>query len=195
MDTEEPASVTVALGAAGVFPPVEYDGKTYLLGHPTQVAKADYELGVVEAEKRSIAAQLRHGLITPAEASVEKSKLGIALDRGDHKTGKKLWLSYVFRDPETGDTSRWMTGLLVFVHCLFRQNHPAITFPEVQAIADGAADDLKLALKQVTPAFFRWSGGLLGLPPEKIEELVGVATQAVGEMFPTPPTPSDSIPK
>lgn len=193
-DLSEPTSVTVSLGASGVCPPVEFGGKTYRLGHPTQVAKADYELGIIEAEKRSIAQQLKHGIISPAEAAAERSKLGSALDRGDQKAGKPLWLAYTFGHPETGDTSRVMTGLMIYVHGLFRQNHPDLTFADVGAIWDGAGEDLKLAMKQVVPSFFTWAADAMSLPPDARAQIAATVETMLGGMFPVPATSTTPTP-
>jgi hypothetical protein len=186
--TKEPASVTVSLGASGAYPPVEFGGKTYLLGHPSQIAKANYEVEVIEAEKRSIAAGVQFGVMTPAEAVAEKARLSAALARGDHKTGKPLWMAYALMDPTTGDTSKVGTGFIIFVYTLFKQKHPEITLTETQAIWDGAQDDLKLALQQVVPDFFAWTGGILGLPPEGLAELAAVAKTLAAKLAPPTPT-------
>lgn len=166
------------LGAAGECPPVEWEGTTYRLGHPTQAAKNRYCESLVDAEKAAIEAQKARGWLTEAKYDRKLDALGARVDRNEHRTGGALWAEY-----QAGD--KFAVGLELFIWALFRENHPDMPAETVRAMYAGCPELLKLAVRRVLPGFFDWTAEGLKVPPERIAEAVAPIVARIEEALTT----------
>lgn len=179
---DTPAAVGDALGAAGACPAIDFNGKAYRLGHPTQQAKARFEQAVVDAELSNFRTQLARGFVTQAEYDEKIDRLGGQCDRREHAVGGPLWLKYtVGREV--------MAGWQLHVWSLFAENHGDITPADVRAMMADDPAALRLLVRRTVPPFFEWVGGALKLPPEKVAALLAQVMAALD-----PPTPTNSTP-
>lgn len=152
-----------ALGAAGAAPTVEWNGKTYTLGHPTQRAKDRYCESLVDAEAAALKALADRRLITPAKYDERLESLGARIDRLEHRTGGPLWLEYAAG-------SKVQTGLELFVWSLFREHHDDVTPADVRAMFAGCPALVKLAVRRVLPGFFDDLAAATGVPRSEIDQ-------------------------
>ena len=165
------------LGASGACPAVEWDGKTYTLGHPTQHAKDEYCAALLAAEKGAIDAQFARGWITAAERAARYEALGARADRLEHKTGGPLWLEYAGLRPDGADPAaaerKFLAGLQLFVWSLFREHHPDVSVQTVREMFAGCPDLVKLAVRRVVPNFFDWLAEALRVPRAALDGPLG----------------------
>lgn len=182
--TNETVPVQTALGEAGACPKIEWQGKTYTVGHPTQKAKALFEDGIVESEKRGLDSLLARRLITAAKYDERLESLGKKIDRREHAAGGALWMQYaVGSDAESG------AGTMLFFWSLIAQHHDGFTLDDCRQMAEESAASVKLALRRVVPAFFQAVGEVLRLPPEAMEALRAAVAAQLDRLLPTGSTP------
>ncbi len=152
------------LGAAGESPTVEWDGKVYTLGHPTQRAKDRYCESLLDAEAARLRALFDRKLITQAKYDDRLETLGGRIDDLEHKTGGPLWREY-----SAGD--KFLKGLHLFVLALFREHHDDLTAATVREMFEGCPALIRLAIRRVIPNFFDWIAEALKVPRDKFEEM------------------------
>jgi hypothetical protein len=188
----EPDSVPVqlALGEWGVSPTFEWRGKSYALGHPTQVKKAVYENALADAEKAHLDSQLARGWVTPAKYDEKLDALTAAIDgpRFEHMAGGAIWMDYAFG-------AKAQTGTVLFLWSLFAPNHPDLTPADARAMLEDAPALVRFHLRKVVPSFFEWAAAQLQAPPEAMARVrEAIAGALAGLEPPTPGTPTDTPP-
>lgn len=149
------------LGDSGPSPTVEFNGVTYVLGHPTQNAKLRYCESLLDAEKGSIEAQRARGWITDSKYDAKLDALGAQSDRREHLTGGPLWLEY-------SAGAKFQEGLYRFVWSLFREDHPHVTVDTVREMFAQSPALVRLAIRRVIPDFFDWIAEGTKTPREKL---------------------------
>lgn len=134
--------VQTILGQAGACPIVEWAGKRWKIGHPTQGAKAILEELCAAQATQEITRQKR---FTPAQAYAENvAELGRAIRKGEYRTWHPGWT----------DIIGGLDGDLLFLMSLMVPWDEAITLGDVRALHDAKGDEVHLAVARVTPPFF-----------------------------------------
>jgi hypothetical protein len=140
--SDETPSIGVMLGAAGGCPEVEFKGKTWKVGHPTQTTKATLERLVVAKATREITA-LKQDL-PPNEYAEMFEGHRKAVSAGKFKTWSEDWQAIAFA-PE---------NLHFILLSLLRENHPEASERDAKDLFTSAKEDVEIALAQVVPDFF-----------------------------------------
>lgn len=199
MSEDQPVPVQVALGAFGECPSFEWRGKTYTLGHPTQIVKAVYENAIADAEVSLYQTQLERKWITPAKFDEKLDSLTARIDapRCEHHTGGPLWMEYTLGE-------KCATGNVLFLLSLFRLHHPDLTTVDVRAMLTEIPALVRFHMRKVVPSFFEWAPGCLSLTPEQMQEVRTLVAKIMDDMRaklgtaldePSPlPTPGSSTP-
>lgn len=158
--SEHPASTQDALGSAGACPEVRWGDKTYRVGFPTQRAKARLE-ALVAAQAVAEVRALRDSLDPAAYAEMFEA-VNDAVRTRQHRTGGRMWQRAL---AEPG-------GVLLFPLALFREHHPDMTPEELRALMIAEPEQVRAALLQVVPGFFRAVGEEIGATPAAVEALI-----------------------
>lgn len=150
------AGVGPALGDAGPCPKITFQGKTWTIGHPTQIAKVELELLVIEVAQANIDAFKRRN---PAKYEEKCKLLDLQIEGGHHKTGGELW-AIVNNGPD---------GQPLFLASLLKEKHPEVTLDDARGMFRREQRQVRRALALVVPAFFEILADDLPLTPEDRE--------------------------
>lgn len=181
-------SLTQMLGGAAAPPEVPYAGRLWKVGAPDQQAKQRLER-LVKAAALEEVRQLK-GVLPPAayqEAFAEATR-----SLPDYRTWGPGW-QRVVNDPSNAH---------LFLLSLLQGPQPWATEADARGMARDVPEEVRAALAQVTPGFFRTllADLLDGLPPgERRDEAVRLGNEMLAQSLPppppgpptpTPPTPS-----
>lgn len=147
------AGIGPAIGDAGPCPKIVFNGKTWTIGHPTQVAKVELELLVIDVAQANIDAFKRRD---PAKHEAKSKLLDLQIEGGHHKTGGELWAT-VNNGPD---------GQPLFLASLLKENHPEITLADAKAMFRQEQRQVRRALALTVPSFFEILANDLPLTPE-----------------------------
>lgn len=142
MDQQVTPGAGPALGAAGPCPAIDYAGKSWAVGHPTQRAKAELELLVIDAAQRNI--DQRKGRLSKDQYEAKCAALDLQVQGGHHRTWGPLWRA-VNAGPD---------GTKLFLLSLLREHQPDATFADVDGMFRDAGRQTTRALAVVMPIFF-----------------------------------------
>lgn len=175
--SDEFHGVGAELGDAGPCPTVNYGGRVWSVGWPTQRAKAELEGLVYQVAKRNID-ELRP-FMTADEYKAESAALQSSVRGGQHKTWGPLWVA-VNNGPDTNT---------LFLLSLLRERHPEAQFADAAGMWATATDDVQTAMAQVIPGFFALLVKNLPGTPEQRTQLLAesVAQFLSGLNLPSPP--------
>ncbi len=148
------AGIGPALGDAGPCPKITHADKTWVLGHPTQRAKAELEFLVVEAAQKNI--DDLKPILKPADYRRRCAALDELVNGGHYKTGGSLWTV----------NNNGPLGQPLFLGALLRERNPEVTLAEAVAIWLGEPDQTRRALGMVVPDFFAVLATSLPLSPD-----------------------------
>lgn len=180
-----------ALGGKGSpCPTVQFWGRTWKIGWPTQEAKQCHEILVAQHAEAEL--ESRRALYTPAKMAVKERALELQLNAGDHRVYGSLWSATV-DGPD---------GMPLFLLSLLREHHPNATIEEARALWSSGSLSVRLAMAQVMPPF---AVLLVSLSPRiqeadrpvKAMELTAAFLELVGPLpqenaTVSPPTASDA---
>jgi hypothetical protein len=153
-----------ALGDAVPPPEVQWNGKPWKIGHPTQGAKAELEKLVVEVAEGSLA-ELR-GTLKPARFAALEKQLDDKILARQWQTWGSLW-SEVINGPKS---------FPLFLLSLMRPHHPDATLADAEGLWLGANRACRNALVMVLPGFFELLAA--SLPAEEDARREGAKTWA-----------------
>ncbi len=174
------AGIGPALGDAGVCPRITFKGKTWTMGHPTQKAKLELELLVIEVAQKNIDDAKR--ALRPGQYEAKCKTLDLQIEGGAYKTGGELW-NTVNNGPH---------GQALFLTSLLRELHPEAELADGLAMWRGEQRQVRRALALTVPDFFTVLADDLPLTPdEKVlrkAEMVAAFLEAISE----PQTPAGS---
>lgn len=134
-------TVTNLLGDAGASPTVSYKGKTWTIGHPTQKAKADLEILVVERAKQNL--EDARPALTEEEYAAERKDLSAHIKARTWKTFGELW-NALCSGP---------CGNPLFLLTLMRPHHQDATYQDAETLWLNANADCCDAMAVVVPGF------------------------------------------
>lgn len=146
---------TSLLATPGSSPEITFQGKVYRIGHPTQRARETLER------------------LAAAKATLEITALKGELDATAYA---ELFESHK-QDIVAGKYRAWGEGWQritlaprnhhLFLLALLRENHPDATEREALGLAQGAREEVELALAEVVPGFFTLLVEEMPLPPQQ----------------------------
>lgn len=151
-------AVLDVLADAGPPLTVQYEGRTYRLGFPTQAAKARYENLVLKAETDMVLRQ--KAFLPPDDYQMRCDKLSEQINGRAFATGEPLWMKY----------SLSPTGWLLWVQSLFGEHHPEITAEDVVKLLSAKGEEVRFLLGAVVPSFFAWTLDLGAALVERVPE-------------------------
>ncbi len=160
------AGIGPILGAAGACPTITHKGKEWSVGWPTQKAKTELEMLVINTVKKNLDdAKIAY---TPAEFEEEKAILRSLIRGGQFKTWGTLWK----------DVCQGTEQFPLYIYCLVKTKHPEFTYAMMSEIWNEQPEDCLDAFSVVMPDFFMIlvSGlpNILGLSPAEIRaEMMG----------------------
>lgn len=184
--------VGLELGDSGPCPKIVHKDKTWLLGHPTQRAKAELELLVIEQAKRNLEAV--RPVLSAAEYRAEENELRMAIRGGHHKTWGPLWVA-INNGPDTNT---------LFLTSLLRERQLEAKVEDAERLWDECAEEVKDALALVVPSFYAILVQKLPGTPEQrakilaasvaefLSKMRAVDSIMAGENLPTPNCNGDS---
>ena len=149
-----PPSVGDVLGASAECPAIEYNGKTWKVGYPTQLAKDRLEKLVVADAWTNVQAakigipEFDDGLVKEFQESVRNR---------EYRTGGKGWASAFSRTD----------GQVLFYLSLFQEHHPDATSEDVINLMADKPDEFLAAMEVVTPRFFFVAAEAMRIPKDK----------------------------
>lgn len=135
--------INAALGQSGPCPEVVCNGKTWKIGHPTQVAKA--ELNRIVVATAAAAVEQNRSVLPPAMFQQMISDLTAKIGKRYYQTWHEGWI----------EIALGQDGDILFLLSLLRQNHPAATEADARMLYAECGDQLKVAMAQVMPVFFQ----------------------------------------
>lgn len=181
MTESQPAGVGPALGDAGPCPPIVYKDKTWLVGHPTQKAKAELELQTMLAAVANVE-RLRR-VLRPEEYKRRLDALDAKIEGGAYQTWGEVWMS-VNNSPD---------GKPLFLLALLKETHPEATFADARAIWLNEPRQVKRAFTVVIPSFFALlAEDLPQMPEERQQAAAEMATEFMAAVLRLAPSASDT---
>ncbi len=171
-------SVQNLLGDAGACPEIEWNGKRWKIGHPTQGAKGCLEELV--AAKAVAEVKAIKGVL-PADDYAEMFKALLSrITTGYYRTFFPGWI-----EQTTGGG-----GAVLFLLSLLRERHPDATEADAVGLAGERGDEVQAALARVVPSFFEMLvASATHIPPDQKAAMRSAMAGVVAAAFP-PPTPS-----
>lgn len=177
MNGEEFHGVSAELGDAGPCPVVQYKGRAWHIGWPTQNAKGTLEGLVYQVSRQNI--EDMKPFMSPAEYAEERAALRVALHAGQHKTWGELWTA-VQRGPDSNT---------LFLLSLLREKHPDATLADARALWTGdAICDVKDAMALVIPNFYLLLVPELPVSPEQRQQIAAASAAMFHETMAAPPS-------
>src|SRR5262249_26118772 len=140
--TMEPQGMIATLGDAGPCPTIADGTKTWNIGHPTQRAKAELELLVVQAATKNL--DDLKDVLPKKEWELEKSKLSGLIRGRAWQTFGQLWAEQV--NGPLADA--------LFLLSLAKPHHPEMTLADAERLWLDENDQCRVALGIVVPGFF-----------------------------------------
>lgn len=134
--------IGAALGDAGAAPVVVLDGKTWTIGYPTQRAKSELEMLVVQVAQQNL--EDLKAVLKPVQFATLRGELDEKLLARVWQTWGELW-SAVTNGP---------LGFPLFLLSLAKPFHPEMTVAIAETLWQRANPACRLALKVVVPDFF-----------------------------------------
>ncbi len=175
-DDVQPMGVGPILGASGACPTIDYAGKVWKVGHPTQKAKGELECLVAACAYENV--EKLRGVLPAALFKQKSDELDRQIFGGQQRTWGPLW-SAVNSGPD---------GTPLFLLSLLRQNHEAATMADARGMWRDKNREVNLALAQVIPDFFTLMADDLPVPPEQRAELIATSIAEFLSQL-TQPTP------
>lgn len=153
-------TVGQVLGAAGACPEVEYAGRVWRVGFPTQRAKARLE--ELFAAQALAEVKALEGVLDPADYAGELAAVRDAVRSKQYRTWAPGWVA-AMNGPEAGT---------LFLLSLLRENHPDATAADARALAENRADEVNAAVDRVAAPFFETvAADFPGTPAAKAKAL------------------------
>lgn len=171
------------LGDAGACPEIQWNGKVWRIGHPTQRAKAALE-ELAAAKAVTEVTALRAALPPAVYAELFDGVLKDVAS-GAYRTFGPGWVRQT-----TGPA-----GPALFLLSLLRERHPEATEADAIGLAAAKGDELKAALARVVPGFFDLALESHPAPPEAKALIRGQIAAAMLAAFSGPtdsPPPASS---
>ncbi len=176
-------SVQQLLGDAGACPEIEWQGKVWKIGHPTNRARGALEELVAAKAVTSITKL--EGVMPPAvyAAMFADVMRDIKLER--YKTFDKLWV----------EQTQGSSGAVLFLQALLRERHPEATEADAISLAMGKDNEVQAAIARVAPGFFDMLvASATNLNPEQKATLAAAIRSSILTAFAEQPKSSTSPP-
>lgn len=141
MDGSQVAGLSDVLGDAGSLPEIEYAGKVWKVGKPTQRAADTLVALTIRAAMREI--QALKGIIDPADYQQMFDDFTVAVQKGAYKTWGERWYAMA----STAE------GTMRFLLSLIRERHPDASEKDALALAVNCGEEVRVAFAQVLPPF------------------------------------------
>lgn len=176
MDDVRADGAMAALGAAVPPPEVQWNGKAWKIGHPTQGAKALLERLVLQTAEANLDAA--KGVLSEKRFAAEEKRFGDALMGRTWATFGELWLA----------TMNGPAAFPLFLASLVQQHHPEFAPELARQMWLERNTACRTALVQVLPDFF----GVLSadMPADEEQKRAFAATFAAGVMAALLSTPT-----
>ncbi len=142
-DQTSDGGVISALGDAGVCPKITLGKEVWHCGHPTQKAKAELELLVLQTAEENLEKTKR--ALSPSRYAEKLKELNTAIDGGAYQTGGSLWAA-INGGPK---------GQALFLTSLLRERHDNATVADAVKLWANVPEQVCRALAVVVPDFFR----------------------------------------
>jgi hypothetical protein len=136
------AGIGAALGVGGAYSTITHAGKVWTLGKPTQKAKHELELLVVQVAQNNI--DDLKSVLSPQRYEAKCAKLDGEIEAGNYKTWGSLWLA-VNASP---------LGQPLFLASLLKEKHQEATLADAQAMWRDEPRQVYRAMRITVPDFF-----------------------------------------
>ncbi len=175
-DEAQAVGIGPILGASGASPTIDYAGKVWKVGHPTQKAKSELECLVAACAYENV--EKLRGVLPAALFKAKSDALDQQIYGGQQRTWGPLW-SAVNSGPD---------GTPLFLLSLLRQHDEKATLADARGMWRDKNREVNLALAQVIPDFFTLMADDLPVPPEQRAELIATSVaEFLGQL--TQPAP------
>lgn len=157
------------LNGASDCPRIKTESAEYKVGWPTKRARKRLEQLVAAraiTELEELADTLR-----PDVYRTRSDKVLALVTAGAHKVGGELWNTVMASE----------AGATLYLLSLVREHHPDATEEHVNALLYKYPDQVQVAIRLVTPNFYRLLGEERGLTPEQLDQLQKQATETLSQ--------------
>ena len=180
-DNSNVPGVQQLLGDAGALPEIKANGKTWLIGFPTQRAKAALEELVTAAAVNEVVSL--KPILPPQSYGELMSDLRNAVGAGDYKTWGSGW-QRVLAGTDGGN---------LFLCSLLRERQANATVEDAAAVAMACPDEVAMALARVAPPFYLLLMEKLPVSEESKAEMVAKAAEQLMSRMSATQTASSSV--
>lgn len=141
MDASQVPGIGDLLGDAGALPEIEYGGRVWKIGKPTQRAGDCLVQLTIRAAMREI--QALKGVVDDADYRAMFDDFTVSVQTGAYKTWGDRWSAM----------AAGMDGTVRFLLSLLRERHPDATESDAMSLMVNCGDEVKAAFAQVLPPF------------------------------------------
>jgi hypothetical protein len=141
VDATQVPGIGDLLGDAGALPEIEYAGKVWKVGKPTQRAADCLVQLTIRAAMKEITSL--KGIVEPADYKEMFDDFTVSVQRGAYKTWGDRWSAM----------ASGMDGTVRFLLSLLRERHHDATEADAMALMVNCGDEVRVAFAQVLPPF------------------------------------------